>query len=218
MLNNAIILGDSYSTFEKYVPAGQDVYYYEKGDSETDITNVRETWWYQVVKEAHLNLVLNDSWSGATIGYTGYNNLDCSKSSSFIHRLHKLIEHGFFDTNEIDTVFVFGGTNDDWAMVPLGVSKYENWSNDDLYFVLPAISYFFKILKNALSRAEIYCLINTGLKSEISDEMKTVCEMYNIIPIELNEIDKSYGHPTIKGMKDIAKEVLSVLKRKYNVK
>ena len=42
--------------------------------------------------------------------------------------------------------------------------------------------------------------------------------MYNIIPIEFNEIDKSYGHPTIKGMKDIAKEVLSVLKRKYNVK
>ena len=144
--NNTIIFGDSYSTFEKFVPDGYAVYYSEKGRPETDVTNVYQTWWHQVIAEANLNLVLNNSWSGSTICYTGYNNTDCSKSSSFIYRLHMMIEQGFFDKNNIDTVFVFGGTNDTWADAPLGTMKYENWEHDDLYFVLPAISYFFKTL------------------------------------------------------------------------
>lgn len=214
MAKKVLIFGDSYSTFEKFVPDGYDVYYYEKGDPETDITNVRQTWWYQVITEAHLNLVLNDSWSGATIGYTGYDNQDCSKSSSFINRLHKLIEQGFFDTNIIEMVFVFGGTNDEWSNAPLGTIKYENWENDDLYFVLPAISYFFKELKKALPKADIYCLINTDLKTEISDGMTEACEIYGITPVIFEYIDKAYGHPTIKGMRDIKDKVLSVLSKK----
>lgn len=211
MVSNAIIFGDSYSTFENYVPDGYDVYYHENGDSETDITNVNETWWYQVVSAVHLNLVLNDSWSGATMGYTGYNNQDCSKSSSFIYRLRKLIEQDFFQINQIDTVFAFGGTNDDWSNAPLGSQKNENWKKEDLYFVLPAISCFFYELRNAAPKANIYCLINTGLKSEISAEMKRVCAMYGITWITFEEIDKKDGHPTIKGMKDIANKVLRVL-------
>ena len=120
MSNNTIIFGDSYSTFENFVLEGYAVYYTEKGRPETDVTKVFQTWWHQVVTEIDLNLNLNNSWSGSTIGYTGYNNTDCSHSSSFIYRLQKLIEQDFFDKNDIDTVFVFGGTNDSWAEAPLG--------------------------------------------------------------------------------------------------
>ena len=148
MSTNTIILGDSYSTFANYVPDGYEVYYFEEGRPETDVTKVSQTWWYQVVAEANLNLVLNNSWSGSTIGYTGYNNTDCSQSSSFIYRFNELIEQGFFDKNKVDTVFVFGGTNDSWSDAPLGTIKYENWENNDLYSVLPAICYFFKALKD----------------------------------------------------------------------
>lgn len=95
--NHAIIFGDSYSTFENYVSDDYEVYYTEKGHEETDVTKVLQTWWYQVVTEANLNLVLNNSWSGSTIGYTGYNNTDCSQSSSFIYRFQKLVEQGFID-------------------------------------------------------------------------------------------------------------------------
>lgn len=209
--NNTIIFGDSYSTFEKFVPDGYEVYYSEKGRPETDVTKVDQTWWYQVVEEVNLNLVLNNSWSGSPICYTGYNNADCSKSSSFIYRLHELIEQGFFDKNHIDTVFVFGGTNDSWADVSLGTTKCENWEPDDLYFVLPAISYFFKTLKDQLPQAHIYCLINTELKPEISEEMKRVCQFYGITEILFDNIDKEYGHPTIKGMQDIKNAILNVL-------
>ena len=92
-----------------------------------------------MVTESNLNLILNNSWSGSTICYTGYDNTDCSNSSSFIYRLQKLIDQGFFDKNNIDTVFVFGGTNDNYADAPIGTMKYENWENNDLYSVMPAI-------------------------------------------------------------------------------
>ena len=213
MSNNTIIFGDSYSTFEKFVPDGYAIYYSEKERPETDVTKVVQTWWHQVVTEADLNLILNNSWSGSTIGYTGYNNTDCSQSSSFIYRLNKLIEQGFFDENKIDTVFVFGGTNDSWADAPLGTIKYENWETDDLYSVLPAICYFLKILKDKLPKAEIYCLINTELKPEIAEGMRNACQMYGVTAISFDSIDKRCGHPTIKGMQDIKNTVLKVLRK-----
>ena len=76
MSNNTVIFGDSYSTFENFVPDGYAVYYSERERPETDVTKVFQTWRYQVVAEKGLNLVLNNSWSGSTICYTGYNNAD----------------------------------------------------------------------------------------------------------------------------------------------
>ena len=115
MANNVLIFGDSYSTFENFIPDGYAAYYTKAGHPGTDVRRVEETWWHQVITKADMNLILNNSWSGSTICYTGYNNTDCSQSSSFIYRLRKLIEQGFFEKNKVDTVFVFGGTNDSWA-------------------------------------------------------------------------------------------------------
>ena len=113
-LKNVLIFGDSYSTFEGYIPNGFAVYYSKTGSGETGIKNVEETWWYPLIKETDSRLLQNNSWSGSTICYTGYNG-DCSETSSFICRLNKLTDAGFFRENEINTVFVFGGTNDSWA-------------------------------------------------------------------------------------------------------
>ena len=216
MASNIVIFGDSYSTFENYVPEGYEVYYTEEGNLETDVTKVTQTWWYQVITEGNMNLILNNSWSGSTICYTGYNNIDCSNSSSFIYRFYELLEKDFFSKTKIDTVLIFGGTNDSWADAPLGELKYENWEKQDLYFVLPAIAYYFKLLKENLPNTDIYCMINTELKPEISAGMKAVCEKYGINTITFEEIDKNYGHPTIKGMQDIKNTVLGVLKEKLS--
>ena len=207
-MKNAVIFGDSYSTFEGFIPEGYDTYY---PDTDTGVTSVTQTWWYQLMEEAGLNLILNDSWSGSTIGYLGYNDSDCSKTSSFIPRLNKFIQNGFFKNNKIDTVFVFGGTNDSWIKSPLGTLKYDNFENQDFYSVLPAISYFLKTLKNTLPDAEIYCLINTGLKTEISDCFEKSCEKYNITKITFDAIDKINGHPSVKGMQEIKNTVLNVI-------
>ena len=212
-MENTLIFGDSYSTFKEYVPKGYAVYYSETERPETDVTKVEQTWWYQVVEEATLKLALNNSWSGSTIGYTGYNNTDCSKSSSFIYRLKELIDNGFFVKNQIDKVFVFGGTNDSWSNAPLGEAKYSNWEEKELFSVLPAICYFLNLLKETLPQADIYCLINTDIKPEIASCMKNACEKYQITPITFNSIDKKCGHPTIQGMKNIKDSVLKVMNK-----
>ena len=210
MPNNLLIFGDSYSTFKGHIPNGYAVYYHEE-DGQTDVRNVKETWWHQVVSQKGLNLVLNNSWSGSTIGYTGYNNADNSQTSSFIFRLNQLKANGFFKENEINTVFVFGGTNDSWANAPLGELKYDNFEKQDLYSVLPAIACFFKELKEILPSADIYCLINTELKPEITEALKKVSQKYNITPVEFEQINKISGHPTIQGMKDICNGVLKAM-------
>lgn len=210
MKNNTIIFGDSYSTFEHYIPAGHKTYYPKKEHPELDVTQVSECWWHQVVEKANLNLILNDSWSGSTIGYTGFDQAD-SSDFSFIARLHQLIENDFFEKNEIHKVFVFGGTNDSWADAPLGEPTYSDWKHDNFFFVLPAICYFLYRLRETLPQAEIYCLINTELKSEISDCMEKACRRYSITPVTFDHIDKKCGHPTVQGMKMIANSVLQVL-------
>ena len=211
MKNNAIIIGDSYSTFKGFIPEGYAFYYSEIERGGTGVTMVEETWWYMLSYEADLNIVLNDSWSGSTICYTGYGGADCSKSSSFINRLKCLIEKGFFKENEIDTVFVFGGTNDNWCGAPLGEVKFNDTSEKDLYNVLPAICYFFSLLKEALPSAKIYCLMNTNLNALIYDCFRAVSEKYGIISVPFENIAKNDGHPNVQGMIDIKETVLKAL-------
>ena len=131
-LGNLYILGDSYSTFEGYIPPTHEYWYKTEKQTCTDVTNVEETWWKIVLENTDVNLILNDSWSGTTICHTGYSGCDAS-NRSFVTRFDKHIEEGFFDENKIDTVFVFGGTNDNWANSPLGELKHSDWTKEDLY-------------------------------------------------------------------------------------
>ena len=209
-LKNVLIFGDSYSTFEGYIPEGFLPYYFKKGREETDVDKVEQTWWYQLMEETGSNLVLNNSWSGSTISYTGYRG-DCSETSSFICRLHKLIDADFFKTHSIDTAFVFGGLNDTWANSPIGKMQFSDWEKQDLFSVLPAICYFMDKLRAQLPNAQIICILNTELKEEIEDALRAASERYNAHWIQLKDIDKCSGHPTIKGMAQIKKQVLENL-------
>ncbi len=211
IMKNIMIFGDSYSTFRGYVPEVYDVYYSCEGEKETDVRRVEETWWHALCAEMGLNLVLNDSWAGSTLGNTGYDNKDCSKTSSFIYRLEKMEAEGFFEKNDIDTVFVFGCTNDSWANAPLGEIKLSDYQEEDLFSVCPAIGYFVGRLKKILPDANIVFIINTGLKPEIKEAVKAVSDYNGTVYVELSRIDKLCGHPTIKGMESIKEQVKAVL-------
>ena len=211
-MKNILIFGDSYSTYEGYIPEGYRTYYSPKGRVEGPAVTkmqVEETWWKRVVDLIGCNLLLNNSWSGSTIGYTGYEG-DCSKSSSFIYRFRKLKEEGFFEKNVVDTVFVFGGTNDNWSGAPLGEMKLSDWEEKDLYFVKPAICHFMSALKTTLQKAKIYFLINTELNPEIGECIKKAGEYYSVKTIALQDIEKECGHPNVNGMKSICEQVLAV--------
>ena len=210
-LKQTLIFGDSYSTFENYIPQGYAAYYTEIPITDTDVTKVTETWWHMLLSEAGGNLLLNNSWSGSTIGYTGYENADCSGTSSFIFRFRQLKESGFFKGNKVDTVLIFGGTNDSWCNAPVGSLQYSDWKKEDLYCVLPAVSCFFHELKEELPDANLICLINTELKPEIEEGLKAAGSHYGIHSISLQNIDKISGHPTIEGMKNFKDQVLAYL-------
>ena len=215
-MKNILIFGDSYSTYEGFVPDGYRYYYSSQGRAEgPPVTKmkVEETWWWQAVTSVNGTLLLNNSWSGSTIGYTGREG-DCSHSSSFIYRFRQLREEHFFEKNEVDTVFVFGGTNDSWVQAPLGEMKLSDWEEKDLHFVLPAICHFMSVLKKELPKAAIYFLINTGLKEEIVACMKKAGAHYHVETIELVDIEKENGHPNAAGMKTICDQVLRAVASK----
>ena len=202
---NVLIIGDSYSTFGGYIPEGYAEYYPEK---ETNVLNVEETWWHMLMCETESKLILNNSWSGSTVCYTAYEGVDCSETSSFIFRLEQLATNGFFEKNRIDTVFVFGGTNDSWADSPIGELKYADWEKKDLYSVLPAMCFLLYKLKLVLPNAQIVCVINTLLKDEITDGFKTACKHFGVKAVIPEDIEKINGHPTVKGMQDIKNSII----------
>ncbi|MBR5515861.1 MAG: hypothetical protein IKU52_06635 [Clostridia bacterium] len=203
---NTVIFGDSYSTFLGYIPEHYAAYYWQD-PTPHGLSKVEQTWWHMLMAESGSDLILNDSWSGSCICHTGYNAEDCSETSSFIFRLNRHIANRFFEKNTVDTVFVFGGTNDSWSDAPVGELKFSDWQKEELYYVLPAICYFIYRLKETVPDSNIIWLINDGLKEEIANGMKTACEYYGVKYIELEDIDKISGHPTPKGMLQIKEQI-----------
>ncbi len=201
-----LIFGDSYSTFKDWIPEGYESFY-PRGE----VVSLEQTWWHMLLKETDSELVQNNSWSGSTICNTGYHG-DCSKTNSFICRLGKLIDKGFFEQNEVDRVFVFGGTNDGWnEKASCGEHVFENWTEEDKKFIFPGISYFIYRLSSVVEKEKIHFIINTfgpKLKGGIID----ICKHFNISYTELEEIDMIGGHPTFKGMTQIKDQVLANLK------
>ncbi len=204
-----LIFGDSYSTYEGYIPEGYWVYYPKTGEGMVD--DVSKTWWHMLAGETDSEIILNESWSGSTICNTRYDG-DCSTTSSFIFRLTRLINTGFFNENDIDRVFVFGATNDSWTGNACGELIYADWTADDLKLILPGISYFIDKLVSVVAKEKINFIINTDLRDEVTDGIIEICNHYNISYTVLSNIDKVEGHPTYKGMKEIKEQILFSLK------
>ena len=72
------IFGDSYSTFEGYIPSTHEPWYAPEGSKwhkkNNDVKQVEQTWWWQVINQMKWKLEINNSWSGSTVGYYGYRN------------------------------------------------------------------------------------------------------------------------------------------------
>lgn len=199
------ILGDSYSTYQNYIPEGNAIWYFDPMDAKnTDVNDVSQTWWWQVVKEGDYLLEKNESFSGATICYTGYNDEDYS-DRSFITRLPRL--------GSPDILLIFGNTNDSWCGAKVGEYIYDRWKRADLYTYRPALA---KLLHDAQRRypnARIYMIQNTELRKEITESTAVICKHYGIPVIQLKDIEKKSGHPNQKGMKAISEQVLKVIKQ-----
>lgn len=199
------ILGDSYSTFEGYLtPDTNAIYYFAKPDTaRTDIASATQTWWYMFIKENGYRLCVNNSFSGATISYSGYGRHDY-RDRSFVTRLTNL--------GCPDIIFVCGATNDCWAGSPIGNYQYSDWSQRDLYFFRPAMACMLHRLLERYVNTEIYFILNDGLSKEITSSCEEICAHYGVKCIKLKDIVKKGGHPTIRGMRQITDQIEEALK------
>ena len=210
-MKNIVIFGDSYSTFWNCIPEGYATFYSPDDLDYADVNKKEQTWWWLFAAETGVNIVRNDSWSGSTIGYTGYENTDCSRTSSFIKRFRDLLAQDFFNKNKIDGAIVFGGTNDSWAGAPVGKLKYSDWEEKDLYEVLPAVCYLMNAVKAQFGGKNTVFLVNSELNPEIEEGICEAARHYGVIAVKVGNIEKMNCHPTKKGMAEISRKLIAAL-------
>ena len=200
------IFGDSYSTFEGYLtPDTMETWYFDRHDDprRTDVSSVRQTWWWQVIQRMGWKLEVNNSWSGATICNTGYDDADYTHRS-FVTRLNSL--------GSPDIILLLGATNDSWCGAPIGEYKYADWRRADLYTFRPALAYLLSHLQDRYPTARLYYILNSDLKESINTSVAQICQHYGVPLIRLSGIEKTSGHPNIRGMQQIADQVVAALK------
>ena len=190
------ILGDSYSTFLGIIPNNYATFY---PNNQNDVKEVEQTWWSLYIKAKDYVLEKNDSWGGTTICGTGYGGMDSSRSN-FISRVDSL--------GNPDIIFVFGGTNDDWANSPMGEYQYSDWTKEDCKNFRPALACLIDMLQKRYPQAELCFILNSELKESVNESMREVCKHYNVKLVELHDIEKQNGHPSISGMKSIYEQLL----------
>ena len=194
------VLGDSYSTFEGCNPEGYAPFY---PNDRNDVTEVGQTWWDLYIKAMGYELEENNSWGGTTICNTGYGGMDSSRSS-FNSRVGML--------GNPDIIFVFGGTNDAWAGSPVGEYKWADWTAEDCKYFRPAYACLLDSLQKQYPKAKIYSILNSELREEINESSREVCKHYGVQLIELYDIEKQNGHPSIKGMQSICDQLIEAIK------
>lgn len=202
-MKNIFIMGDSYSTYEGYIPEGYHAYYGDEIERVPVICGVDKTWWRMLAREQGLNIVRNDSYSGSTVCNTIREGLPAE--SSFVRRMDNYLAENFFAEHNIETMFLFGGTNDSWIDAPIGRNKYADRTQEDLMYVLPAFCALIEQAKAAVK--ELIVVINTELKYEITDGIMKACEKNDVKYVLLKEIDKEGGHPTELGMRQICDQI-----------
>ena len=150
-------------------------------------------------------LETNNSWSGSTVGYYGYQN-ENYQPRSFNTRVAYL--------GEPDVILCCCGTNDSWTGEKVGEYKYANWTENDMWYFRPAMARLVSTIRANYPNASLYVIINSELKPEHTETMQTVARHYGVTSILLHDIDKQQGHPSQAGMRAIADQVVEVLKAK----
>ena len=156
-----------------------------------------------------LQLLQNNSYSGSTV---------CTQvregqpdSSAFVVRDQRYFSAASNNEPQPDYLFLFGTTNDNWLGREPGQVQFENWQKEDLDKVLPAYCFVVSHLTKENPNSHVVCLINTNLKPEISEGLAQAAAHYGATAVCLNDIDKSHGHPTKLGMRQICEQVEKVL-------
>lgn len=203
--NTFSVLGDSYSTFVDFVNPENNLCWYPAGNPSAtglnnDVSKVEHMWWHIFASKYESALQVNNAYSGAPISYNGWGAGETdSAQTGFIGRANNI--------GKPELIFVFGGTNDSWVGVSIGEYKYSDWTQEDFVSFRPSLAYLLNFLKQHNAGAKIVFILNDNLKNEIDESVLTICNYYGVEVVELKNISKSNGHPTIAGQQSIAQQV-----------
>ncbi|WP_461207309.1 SGNH/GDSL hydrolase family protein [Clostridium sp. DL1XJH146] len=197
------IMGDSISTFDGYIPIGNDAYY-PRGT----LTNCSQTWWQKLIKETGMVLVANESWSGSRVATPPKDRTEAPFTDA---RRYK-------NLGEVDIIIVFGGINDFSQENPTELGSYVlDEEYEDLTTFRSAYQFLVKKLKENYPKAEIFCCIPTydmfnGIFSEnnakipythkdMAESIVHICDLYGIKVIDLRKTGLSPSN-TVNYMVD----------------
>jgi len=205
-LGNVLILGDSYSTFEGYTTAGYESWYSTRvNTNHTDVFDVKDTWWWQVIEGTKSELKENSSYSGSLIS-------DAKGTAfSFITRFYALTSSHYFEQTKIDTVFVYGGLNDYWNGVGTGQLKFSDWTDQDLKYSYSAFTYLLNEIRTALPDARVIVIMDETLPYNMRVSFAYAASYYDMESIVPTKISKQNSHPNKAGMKSISTQILEYL-------
>ncbi len=195
------VLGDSYSTYKGSIPPGNAIYYPQKTGNDVKVRE--QCWWAIVATNLNGTIECNESWSGSTICNTGYGKKNVS-TWSFIARADRL--------GDPTHILICGGTNDSWAGSPIGNYKWSDWTEEELASFRPAMAKMLADIQAKYTSAKVYFILNSGLKQEINDSVHQICAHYEVPCIDLHDIEKQGGHPSIKGMRAFADQVIAAIR------
>ena len=206
-----VVLGDSYSTFAGMVDPDTNFVWYDTAQVNrggTDVCEASQMWWSILSDSLGMRMVQNNSFSGSTIGYHGYDDdkdgkPDDYSDRAFITRMPNLVK--------ADYILIFGGTNDSWSGEPVG--SYGQFSRDSLYTFRPAMERLLAGLKELQPEAKPVVIINSELRSEITASEQALADKYDVPYVVLYDIAKHWGHPTQAGQRAIAEQVIRALRR-----
>ena len=205
------ILGDSYSTYAGYVPDGNELYY--PTDGIPDVRSVKDTWWHLLLKRTGMRLLINDSFSGATVCTSV--RPEHTVADAFVSRMKRCLSRDGVGGETPDAALLFGGTNDSWTEAPLGELQYEGWTNGDLKKALPAFCYMLHYVTEQNPQALVFAIVNTDMHPDYVRGILAACDHYDIRIIQLHDIDKLWGHPNRSGMRQIADQVQEAIEKAF---
>lgn len=208
------ILGDSYSTYADYIPKGYASWYNPGANAlENDVQSVNDTWWKLFCEECHYEVVLNSSYSGSAVSYTGYPEMDSIKTS-FLYRMQQDFA-GLKEKNiQPDLILIFGGTNDFWNNSPIGTIVEHSPTEEECLAFAPAFCKVMQDLKKDFPKSQLLALVNDDITSEIRQIQQEAGKLLDFPVVLLKEIEKENGHPNRNGMKEIAKQLQKALEHK----
>ena len=211
------IFGDSYSTYENWIPDGYEEWYRDSGNNnpDNDVSDVSQTWWYSLINDNNLKLVMNSSWTGSTICNTGLTG--AVSDYSFIKRMVNDLGEGRIKEEKPELILIMAGVNDSLSSSELGELQYSDWTEDNLLTVLPSVCYMLDYIKKWNPTATVVLIAPYTVSADIKTGMETACEHYGVHYCTTCNLvgngGNAGGHPNITGHSLIKKDVETFLRK-----